>query len=60
MITTIEEALAEIGKLVAPLEVEGAVAIYNVVKLLVEHKDGAELAARRTAEELTFQAAIRS
>ncbi len=60
MSNIIEEVIKEIVKDVEPLAVEGAVEVAKVVKALVTHQDGAELAARRTLQALEAEAFIRS
>ena len=54
------EIIAEILKDLEPLAEEAVVEIAKVVKALVAHQDGAELAARRTAQSLEAEAFIRS
>jgi hypothetical protein len=57
----IPEVIAqEIADLVKPLAVDGAVAVYHLVRALVTHPDGAELQARRALQGLEAQAEIRA
>jgi hypothetical protein len=58
--TTAEKIAEDVARLVAPLAVEAATAVYELVKGLVTHTDGAELAAKRAGEALAAKAVIRS
>lgn len=55
-----EQAVEELVTLLEPLEVEAVEAVVELVKLFKAHPDGVALAAKRTAEALASEAAIRS
>lgn len=58
--TTAAKIAEDIARLVEPLAVDGALAVYELVKKLVTHDDGAALAAKRSLQALEAQAEIRS
>lgn len=60
MATTEEKLIEEAVSLLSPLASTALEAVVDVVRMLVNHKDGVELAARREAEALAAQAFIRS
>jgi len=60
MATLEEKLLEEAEQLLAPLVGPALVAMVDVIRLLVKHPDGAELAAKRNAQALAAEAFIRS
>jgi hypothetical protein len=60
MATTEEKLIDEAVSLLSPLAGAALEAVVDVVRLLVTHKDGAELAAKRQAQALAAEAFIRS
>ncbi len=60
MSSAAEKAVEDVITLLEPLEAQAVEAIAELVKQLLTHPDGAELMARRTAEALAAEAAIRN
>lgn len=58
--TAAEHVVEDIVTLLEPLEVDAVEAVKSVVELWLTHPDGVAVAARRTAEALAAEAAIRS
>lgn len=60
MSTFVEKLVEDLVLIVAPLEADALQAVVVLVKTLVSHPDGAELAAKRQTEALAAEAAIRT
>lgn len=60
MATTEEKLIEEAVSLLSPLAGTALAAVVDVVRLLVNHGDGVELAAKRNAQALAAEAFIRS
>jgi hypothetical protein len=60
MPTAEEKLLEEAVSLLSPLAGTALEAVVDVVRLLVNHRDGVELAAKREAQALAAEAFIRS
>lgn len=56
----VENVVVELADIVSPLAGAAAHAVLDVVRALVAHPDGPQLAATRVAEALAAKAAIRS
>jgi hypothetical protein len=60
MASTTEKLVDDLLELVGPLEGEALETVVSLVRGVVTHSDGVALAARRAAEALAAEAAIRS
>lgn len=54
------DLIQDLLRLVQPLEEEALAAVVDLVKQAIAHPSGVELAAKRAAEALAAEAAIRS